>query len=45
MIALPLTDHARARMRQRAIPPLAVEALLSYGRREHEHLDRRIRRH
>ena len=37
MSALILTDHARARMRQRAIPPLAVEALLAYGRSEHDH--------
>ena len=37
MSALILTDHARARMRQRAIPPLAVEALLAYGRDEHDH--------
>lgn len=37
MSALILTDHARARMRQRAIPPLAVEALLAYGRGEHDH--------
>lgn len=37
MTALPLTDHARARMRQRAIPPMAVEALLAYGRGEHDH--------
>lgn len=33
MTALRLTAHARARMRQRAIPPLAVEALFAYGRR------------
>lgn len=31
MSALPLTEHARARVRQRAIPPQAVEALLAYG--------------
>ncbi|MCZ2153916.1 MAG: hypothetical protein LC114_08470 [Bryobacterales bacterium] len=37
MTALPLTDHARTRMRQRAIPPLAAEALLFYGRSEHDH--------
>lgn len=37
MTALPLTDHARTRMRQRAIPLLAVEALLAYGRSEHDH--------
>lgn len=37
MTALPLTDHARTRMRQRAIPLLAIEALLAYGRSEHDH--------
>lgn len=37
MSALILADHARARMRQRAISPLAVEALLAYGRGEHDH--------
>jgi hypothetical protein len=37
MTTLRLTDHARARMRQRAIPPMAVEALLAYGRGEHDH--------
>lgn len=37
MTALPLTDHARIRMRQWAIPPLAVEALLAFGRGEHDH--------
>lgn len=37
MTDLPLTVHARAGMRQRAIPPLAVEALLAYGRVEHDH--------
>jgi hypothetical protein len=37
MTALHLTYHARVRMRQRAIPPLAVEALLAFGRGEHDH--------
>jgi len=37
MSALSLTGHARARMRQRAIPLLAVEALLAYGRTEYDH--------
>lgn len=37
MSALILTDHARARMRQRIIQPLAVEALLAIGRGEHDH--------
>lgn len=37
MTALLLTDHARTRMRQRAIPTLAVEALLAFGRSEHDH--------
>ena len=37
MTDLCLTEHARTRMRQRAIPPLAVEALLAYGRGEHDH--------
>ena len=31
MTDLRFTEHARARMRQRAIPPAVVEALLAYG--------------
>lgn len=34
---LRLTEHARTRMQQRAIPPVVVEALLAYGRGEHDH--------
>lgn len=37
MTDLRLTEHARARMQQRAIPPAVVEALLAYGREEHDH--------
>ena len=37
MTDLHLTEHARARMRQRAIPPAVVEALLDYGCEEHDH--------
>lgn len=37
MSALHLTQHAQARMQQRAIPPAVVEALLDYGREEHDH--------
>lgn len=36
MTALHLTDHARVRLRHRAIPTLAVEALLAFGRGEHD---------
>ncbi|HWI14281.1 MAG TPA: hypothetical protein VNT02_08505 [Burkholderiales bacterium] len=32
-----LTDHARARMRQRGIPDAVVADLLAYGRAEHDH--------
>ncbi len=32
-----LTDHARARMRQRGIPAAVVDDLLAYGRSEHDH--------
>jgi hypothetical protein len=35
-----MTNHAQARTQQRAIPPLAVEALISYGRlRRHRGAD------
>ena len=32
-----LTEHARARMRQRGIPAAVVADLLAYGRTEHDH--------
>jgi len=32
-----LTEHARVRMQQRAIPRAAVEALLAYGKGAHDH--------
>lgn len=32
-----LTEHARVRMQQRAIPHAAVEALLAYGKGVHDH--------
>jgi len=45
-----LTDHARARMRQRGIPDAVVADLLAYGRTEHDHrggtivyFDRKVR--
>jgi hypothetical protein len=34
---LPLTTHAKIRLQQRGIPPAAVENLLDYGRRCHDH--------
>jgi hypothetical protein len=34
---LPLTNHARIRLQQRGIPPVALENLLDYGRRCHDH--------
>lgn len=37
MTDLRLTEHARARMRQRAIPPAVVEALFDFGCEEHDH--------
>lgn len=37
MNALHMTEHARTRMQQRAIPPGVVEALVAYGRGEHDH--------
>lgn len=37
MNALHMTEHARARMQQRAIPPRVIEALVAYGRGEHDH--------
>ena len=38
----PLTTHARVRMQQRGIPPVAVEVLLEYGREAHDHRGCRI---
>lgn len=34
---LPLTNQAKIRLRQRGIPPAALENLLDYGRRCHDH--------
>ena len=34
MNAIPMTRHASVRQQQRAIPPIVVDWLLSYGRRE-----------
>ncbi len=34
---LPRTRHASARMRQRGIPPFALECLLDFGRAVHDH--------
>lgn len=49
-LALACTAHARARMKQRAIDEAALEALLDYGRAEHQpggsqivYLDKRAR--
>lgn len=36
-IVFRLTEHARVRMQQRAIPLAAVEALLAYGKSAHHH--------
>ncbi len=48
----PLTEHARARMQQRGISPIALEVLLDFGREMHDHhgcrivrFDKRSRRH
>jgi hypothetical protein len=38
----PLTTHARVRMQQRGIPPVALEVLLEYGREAHDHRGCRI---
>ena len=38
----PLTQHARTRMQQRGINPVAVELLLDYGREAHDHRGCRI---
>jgi hypothetical protein len=38
----PLTTHARVRMQQRGIPPVALEVLLDYGREAHDHRGCRI---
>lgn len=38
----PVTSHARARMQQRGISPVALELLLEYGREAHDHRGCRI---
>jgi hypothetical protein len=38
-MSLALTRHAQARMRQRAISPAVLEALLDYGRSRYLHSD------
>jgi len=38
----PLTAHARARMQQRGISPVALELLLDFGRETHDHRGCRI---
>jgi hypothetical protein len=38
----PLTTHARVRMQQRGIPPVALDVLLDYGREAHDHRGCRI---
>ena len=38
----PLTDHARVRMQQRGISPVALDVLLAYGREAHDHRGCRI---
>jgi hypothetical protein len=38
----PLTDHARVRMQQRGIPPVALDVILEYGREAHDHRGCRI---
>lgn len=37
MSELRFTQHAQARMQQRAIPSRIVEILYAFGRREHDH--------
>lgn len=37
MSRLQLTQHAQARMQQRAIPSDVVEMLIAYGHKEHDH--------
>lgn len=39
---VPLTNHARVRMQQRGIPPVALDVLLGYGREAHDHRGCRI---
>lgn len=34
---LQLTEHAQARIQQRAIPAPVIEGLLAFGRAEHDH--------
>lgn len=38
----PLTTHARVRMQQRGIPPVALDVLLEWGREAHDHRGCRI---
>ena len=37
MQQLHLTDHARSRSQQRAIPEIVLDGLLSYGKAVHDH--------
>lgn len=37
MLNIPASDHAVARMQQRAVRPEVVDCLLDYGRRMHDH--------
>lgn len=41
-MATPLTTHARVRMQQRGIPPVALDVLLEWGREAHDHRGCRI---
>lgn len=41
-MSAPLTTHARARLQQRGIPPVALAVLLEYGRESHDHRGCRI---
>ena len=41
-MATPLTTHARVRMQQRGIPPVALDVLLDWGREAHDHRGCRI---
>ncbi len=38
----PLTTHARVRLQQRGIPPVALAVLLEFGRESHDHRGCRI---
>lgn len=37
MTPVPMTDHARTRLQQRAIPTEVLDYLLDYGHWEHDH--------